>query len=169
MGRQPQVISGMRNPRSERLEKIVKDTEESLKPPTDVPEGPNETVYVSSIRRYRVLLAAEPGTTDPFTGQKAGGRVDWAVFDEGVYRNKERDPKKHKAINAKLQSNSRFGKFGQAGTDFWLASEQKASMESRRLKQAAETLRSLPKEVLDDFLAKALKPGDAVDHELPTQ
>jgi len=169
MPKAPEVMSGMRNPRSERLEKIREDTEAAYTAPSNVAQGEQETVYVSRVRRYRVQITCAPDIIDPFTGQRQIGRNLAIVFEDGVYRNREDrlHPERRALIDRTLQSNPYFGKFGQAGADFWLASEQNDAVQANKLKAAAATLKSLPKEVLEDFLAAALTPSDATDHKLP--
>lgn len=166
----PEIVKGTREPRSVRLEKIREASavaEGSRATPALPPPSPVGTVYVSLYRRYRVQVTAPRTFSDPATGQKtlAGKRIE-AQFEECVYRNDARDPKVRKLIDESLQSNPRFGPFGAATSDFWLAEDQRAKMEDARVASAMNTLRSLPKEMVEEFVS-ALKRGDAEDHELP--
>jgi hypothetical protein len=128
----------------------------------EVEAQPDYTVYVSRYTSYRVQITAPIDTIDPTTGQREKGRPIVAQFVEGVYRNNNRDEGVRKLIDRTLQRNDLFGKPGQA--EFWLASEQKAMAEAAKLKAATETLKSLPKETLDAYIA-SLK----TDHELPAR
>lgn len=161
----PEVLDGMRAPRSVRLEqmKVAAEAEETL--PT-AKAAADHTVYVSKYRRYRVQVASPQSFVDPTTGRRsAAGKMIVAIFDEGVYRNKERDPKTRKMIDEVLQSNPYFGKFGSTA-HFWLASEQNAVMEETRIKSALDTLKSMPREAVEKFVAD-LQQGESEDHELP--
>lgn len=168
--KQPEVISGMRPPRADRLEKIRQDTVIAQGVP-DVParDDAAETVYVSNVRRYRVQVACQPDVVDPLTGRRQAGRNIAAQFEDGVYRNRERDPKRRTLIDAALQSNPEFGLFGGGPqVRFWLASQQEAAMREARLRAARDTLRALPAEAVEEFVAGVLaqSPGAKDDHEV---
>ena len=159
----PDVLDGMRAPRSVRLEQIKANAEDNSLPEARV--GTDHTVYVSKYRRYRVQVSAPQTFIDPATGRKnSAGKMIAAIFDEGIYRNKERDPKIREQIDEALQSNPYFGKFGSTA-HFWLASEQNAVMERSRRQAAMDTLKSMPREAVEQFVAE-LRQGEAEDHEL---
>lgn len=161
----PDVLDGMRAPRAVRLESMAQRaaTGEPLPEPI-MPVG--VTVYVSKYSRYRVQITAPLVTVNPITGQPlANGREIAAQFEEGVYRNTESDPEYRELIDRTLQRNKFFGKFG-SGADYWLASEQKATLEDARIKSALATLKSLPQDVVAQFVAD-LQQGDLADHKLP--
>jgi hypothetical protein len=124
------------------------------------------TVYVSKYRRYRVQITAPRTYTDPMGVRTSGGKMLVAMFDDGVYRNNERDPKTRKLIDELLQANPYFGKFG-SNADFWLASEQQAQLEGAQVQSALNTLKALPRETVEQFVAE-LRQGDADDHTLPS-
>lgn len=160
----PDVLDGMRAPRSVRLEQIKAASEAASALPNPK-STPDFNIYVSKFRRYRVQTMATRGYIDPGTGRKIEGTTISALFDEGVYRNNHRDPKVRAQIDESLQSNPYFGKFGSAA-HFWLASDQNAKMEDMRIKSALDTLKSMPREAVEKFVAD-LHQGSAEDHELP--
>lgn len=160
----PAVLDGMRAPRSVRLEDIRAHGAMADEPRAVVESG-DGTVYVSTYRRYRVQVTAPRSFTDPLGIKQAAGTMIVAVFDEGVYRNNHRDLETRALIDRVLQSNPHFGAFG-SGAHFWLASDQNARMEKARVASALNTLRSLPKDAVEKFVAD-LKAGNAEDHELP--
>lgn len=164
----PAVLDGMRAPRSVRLEDIRKGTEAAtaLPTPTHAPEG--VTVYVSPYRRYRVQVTAPSAYIDPASGRKnTGGKMYVAEFDEGIFRNNDRDPKVRALFDEALQANPYFGRFGGGPqVHFWLATDQLATIEAASIKSALDILRRLPAEQVMEFAA-ALERGEAEDHELP--
>lgn len=161
----PDVLDGMRAPRAVRLEEMQKRTAagEALPEPREV-DG--VVIYVSKYPGYRVQITSPLHTVNPMTGQPIpGGRELVAQFENGVFRNTERDPEYRQLINETLQRNKYFGKFG-SGAHYWLASEQRAQLEASRVKSALATLKALPADVVAQFVAD-LKQGDAPDHKLP--
>lgn len=167
----PEVLTGLRAPRAVRLEDAMAraGTPESAQgaPPLPVVEPDGPTVYVSKYPGYRVQITAPATFANPATGQKAlAGKLLSAQFDEYVYRNTERDPELRALIDRTLQSNPYFGKFGDGKAHYWLASDQKATMERAKIDNALKTLKSLPREVVEQHIA-SLKLGEAQDHELP--
>lgn len=165
MSGSPDVLDGLRAPRAVRLESMAARAAAGEPLPQPL-EQPGVTVYVSKFRRYRVQITSPLHTVNPMTGQPIpGGRELVAQFDEGVFRNTEADPEARALIDQTLQRNKYFGKFG-SNADFWLASEQQATLESRRLETALATLRGLPKEAVERFVAD-LKQGTETDHALP--
>ena len=166
----PEMISGMRPPRTTRIESMAKAAEEARNTPTPATDNSDVTVYVSNSRRYLVEIASPEKLVDPLTGRKTTTRKRIAAeFDEGVYRNgargtpSYRNPELRKLIDEALQANPYFGKFGSPAAHFWLASEQQAQIESKRIESALETLKSLPKEQVEAYAAM-LKQGKAEDH-----
>jgi hypothetical protein len=160
------MLDGMRAPRAVRLEDIRNAAPE----PAGInvaPSAPGITVYVSNVRRYRVEVLPATVVVDAATGRKTttGKRIT-AEFDEGVYRNDHRDPATRKLIDEVLQSNKYFGQFGGGpNVHFWLASEQNAITEARRIESAMNTLKSLPPDVVARHMAQ-LSHGKAEDHQL---
>lgn len=161
----PEVIGGMRQPRSVRLDDIRKSTEAANALPTPALAADGITVYVSPYRKYRVQVTAPSGFIDPVSGRKnTGGKMYVAEFDEGVFRNNHRDPAVRKLFDESLQSNPYFGKFGGGPkVDFWLATDQNATTEAARVKSAMATLKSLPPETVKAYMAE-LAQGTADDH-----
>lgn len=163
---QPEVIPGLRPPRTTRMDSMaaVADAGRAIPTPA-LSADPAVTVYVSATRRYRVEVAAPTQAVDPVTGRKLTTRKRiTAEFEEGVYRNKHRDPTIRAIIDAELQANPYFGPFGSTA-HFWLASEQQAKAEQKRVDSALATLKSLPREQVEQYIA-ALKQGEAADHAL---
>lgn len=159
----PQMLDGMRAPRSVRLEDI-RNQPDPTGVPADAPAAPaGVTVYVSRYRRYLVEVQNVPSYTHE--GRRYPAKRIAAQFDEGVYRNDERDPKKHALIDEVLQSNKYFGPFGSATAHFWLASDQQAKTDAKRVKSAMDTLKALPPETVKEFVAQ-LQQGTAEDHTL---
>lgn len=158
----PQMIGGMRQPQSVRLEDMRKSTEAAFAPVTSAlaPEG--VTVYISSSRGYLVEVSNVPSFVHD--GRRIPAKRIAAQFVEGIYRNNHRDPKTRALIDEALQTNPYFGKFN-AGPQvhFWLASEQFAVVEKARVNSAFNTLKSLPRETVEQFVAE-LQQGDSDDH-----
>lgn len=160
----PDMIDGMRAPRSVRLDDIRKGSEALSALPTPGAAPAGVTVYVSPYRKYRVQVTAPRDYIGPDGRRITGGKMIVAEFDEGVYRNNDRDPAVRALIDESLQANPYFGKFGGGPkVHFWLASDQHEAMEAGRIKAAVATLKSLPKEVVDEYL----RQGSGEDHELP--
>ncbi len=161
----PEMLDGMRAPRSVRLEDMQRQAAAGEALPDPVAQD-GVAVYVSKFKRYRVQITAPLHTVNPMTGQPIpGGRELVAQFEEGVFRNTESDPEARDLIDRTLQRNKFFGRFG-SNADYWLASEQRDTLEKSRLKSALDTLKSLPREVVARFVAD-LQQGDAVDHKMP--
>jgi hypothetical protein len=163
----PDVLDGMRAPRSVRLEDIHARAAAGNGPavPVDV-DG--VTTYVSRYKRYRVQITAPTSGINPITGQPfTTGRELVAQFEEHVFRNTERDPEARALIDRTLQSNPYFGKFNTMA-HFWLSNEQRAATEAAKLKSALDTLKSLPKEALEQHLGQlGLGVNAVLDHKLP--
>jgi len=159
----PEVLPGLRAPRATRLDDMQAAAELAKAPPAVPVDHAAGNVYVSKYRRYRVQITAPQPYSDPLTGHKQARRSIVAQFDEGVYRtSSEKDPETRAIIDQTLQSNPYFGPFGSAA-HFWLASDQQARTEAARIASALNTLKTLPKDAVDQFVA-ALKPGKADDH-----
>jgi hypothetical protein len=165
----PEVLTGMRAPRTVRLEEARAREAAATPESTQVtlpPSAPGTVVYVSKFRRYRVQITAPTSYIDPTTGRRvSGGKRLEAQFEDGVYRNTSKDPAIRKLIDEALQSNPHFGAFGSIA-DYWLASDQESKMQAARVASALDTLKTLPKETVEQYVA-ALKQGTAEDHELP--
>lgn len=163
----PEVLDGMRQPRSVRLEDIRTGTETAHALPTLPALAPaGITVYISSSRRYLAEVANVRAYTDA-DGVRIPAKRIAAQFEEGVYRNNHRDPAIRALVDRSLQMNPYFGKFGGGPkVHFWLASDQKATTEQAQIKGALDILRRLPPDQVMDFAA-SLERGDADDHTLP--
>jgi len=160
----PTVLSGMRQPRSVRLEEI-----RSVQPDNTVAlpaaVAPGATTYVSKYRRYRVQVTVPQSYIGPDGRKNTGGKMIEAQFDEGVYRNDDRDPDVRKLVDETLQSNKYFGAFGSMA-HFWLASDQQARTDARRIQAAMDTLKALPKDAVEQYVAE-LRQGEDEDHAMP--
>lgn len=159
----PEVLDGMRQPRSVRMDDIRKNTEtlNELPTPSLAPEG--VTVYVSSSRGY--LVEVKNSRSFVQDGQLIQGTRIAAQFSEGIFRNNHEDPEIRKMIDTRLQKNKYFGKFGGGSkVHFWLASDQMATTKAASIQAALDTLKSVPREQLEARLAE-LRQGDADDHE----
>lgn len=165
----PEMLEGMRAPRSVRLEDIRKSTEAALNAPAPSPYAPaGVTVYVSPYRKYRVQITAPPRFSAPDGSGRTlpSGKMYVAEFEEGVFRNNHRDAAVRTLFDEQLQSNPYFGRFGGGPkVHYWLASDQNATTEGARIQAALATLKALPKEVVDQYVAD-LHQGDADDHDL---
>lgn len=161
----PEVVSGLRQPRTVRMEELATRVPEAAQVPPVATADPSITVYVSKYRRYRVQVTAPSPALDPATGQRQSRKQIVAQFEDGVYRNAHRDPDVRKLIDTALQTNPYFGAFGSTA-HYWLASDQTARMEKARIASALDTLKSLPPEVVEAHMA-ALRLGKAEDHTLP--
>lgn len=167
---QPEVLDGMRAPRTVRLEEARARQAANPEPTQEVANrivasiDPTVTVYMSKYRRYRVQITAPRGVINSLGQKEFGDAPLVAEFDEHIYRNNGRDLSVRKMIDQALQANPYFGKFG-SNSEFWLLSEQKVAIEKKKLEQAAETLKALPREVVEQFVAN-LRQGDAEDHDL---
>lgn len=159
----PQILDGMRQPRSVRLEEI-KGAQPEATPAVPV-AAPGIRVYVSRYRRYRVQITAPQSYIGPDGRKNTGGKMIVAQFEDGVFRNDAHDPAVRALIDEGLQSNKYFGAFGTTA-HYWLADDQKARTEARQLQAALDTLKSLPRDVVEQHMA-ALRQGEAEDHELP--
>lgn len=160
----PQILDGMRAPRSVRLEDIRKATPEQAGEYPVAVAPPGVTVYISKYRRYRVQVTAPASYVGPDGRKQSGGKRYEAQFDEGVFRNDHHDPAVRKLFDEALQANKYFGAFG-SNADFWLASDQQAKTEAKRVKSALDTLRALPPETVKEYVAQ-LQHGAAEDHML---
>lgn len=170
MSQSPEVLDGMRAPRTVRLEEARARQAAATEPTQEVANrlvpaaDPDVTVYMSKYRGYRVQITA-PREAIGTDGRKTfGDQPICAEFEEHVYRNNHKDKSTRKMIDMALQANPYFGKFGTTA-EFWLLSEQRVEMEKAKLRQAAETLKALPREAVEAFVAQ-LKQGDAEDHDL---
>lgn len=159
----PEMLTGMRAPQSVRLEEArqrAADGGAAVPTPFAAPEG--VSVYVSTFPGYLVEVMNIPAYVDQ--GRRVPGKRIAAQFSGGVYRNDHRDLATRKMIDEALQANPYFGAFG-AGpkVHFWLAADQQKVVEAARVKSALSTLKSIPKDVLDKYVAE-LAQGDADDH-----
>ena len=164
----PEVIAGMREPRSTRLEAMA---EVEARDPEQIqvqaaPVKKNETLYLSKFPSYRVTITSPGDAIHPVTGQRTVQKGITALFKGGQYRNSVKDKTTRKLIDDTLQKNSRFGKPGKDNPDYWLASDQEEAIKKAKLDQARAVLESLPEEVKAEFLG-TLKKGDKADHQLP--
>lgn len=165
----PEVIAGMREPRSTRLEAMqeveARDPEQvQVQPVAD--EKKLGKLYLSKFPSYRVTITSPGDVTHPVTGQKTIQKGITALFQNGQYRNNAKDKATRKLIDDTLQRNSRFGKPGKDNPDFWLASDQEKAIAERRLAEAKTTFASLSKEVKAEVLAE-FEQGSKADHSLP--
>lgn len=161
----PDMLTGMRAPRSVRLEDMRQHAADGAALPTPFAAPEGVSVYVSTFPGYLVEVMNIPAYIDQ--GRRIPGKRIAAQFSGGVYRNDHRDLATRKMIDEALQANPYFGAFG-AGpkVHFWLASDQRTVVEAARVRSALTTLKSIPKDVLDKYVAE-LAQGDADDHELP--
>lgn len=159
----PQMIDGMRQPQSVRLEDIRKSTESAFgSGPTYAPAGVN--VYVSNARGY--LVEVKNSRSFIQDGERIPGQRIAAQFVEGVFRNDHEDPAVRALIDERLQRNKYFGKFGGGPlVHFWLASDQNERTKAAGIKSALNTLKSLPPEVLAQYVAD-LAQGEGDDHAM---
>lgn len=164
----PSMIQGMRQPQSVRLEEARAKQAAAggaLDPAAIAaaiaPEGVN--VYISTSRSYLV----EVKNTRAFVqdGERIPAQRIAAQFVDGVFRNDHEDPAIRKLIDERLQKNKYFGRFGDGKAHFWLLSDMRRSTEEARIKNALDTLRSLPREQVEQYVAD-LRQGDAEDHDL---
>lgn len=158
----PEVLSGLRQPRTVRLEEAraaAANAPESTQ--VAIPaSAPGVNVYVSRFRGYLVELMNIAGYLDQ--GRRVPAKRVAVQFSEGIFRNDHHDPEMRTLIDRELQRNKYFGKPG--GTaHFWLAAEQNAMIEAARIKSAVDTLKGLPRDVVEQYLAQ----GTAEDHALP--
>lgn len=161
----PKVLDGSRGPRAERIDDIRAEVEQdAAQGLTDVPKV-DGTVYLSMYPGYMVQISAPADVTDPLTGRKTIGRPVVAKFVEGRYVNNARDKKLRAYIDEEMQRKTRFGKPG-TGADYWLAEDAIRMTRAAAKASALATLRSMPKEALDEFLGE-LKQGDASDQTMP--
>jgi len=164
----PDMLDGLRAPRAVRLEEMQAKAALAGQPIAVDGFGATSTVYVSKYKRYRVQITAPMTSVNPMTGQPIPmGRELVAQFEDHVYRNNDAalTPDERALIDKTLQGNRYFGQFN-TNAHFWLASEQKAAVEAAKLKSALDTMRSMPKEVVAQFVAE-LSQGEEVDHEMP--
>jgi hypothetical protein len=125
------------------------------------------TVYISKFPRYRVQITSPADIIDPLTGRKTRAVPLAAKFEDGIWVNDAKDAKARADIDEFLQGNQYFGKPG-TGAEFWLLSEQEAAVKIAKLRQARETLKSLPPEAVAAFV-REIQQGDKEDHTLPTR
>lgn len=163
---QPEVLPGLRAPRTVRIEAMHAAAEAAQVAPSPAAGTAGISVYVSKYRRYRVQVTAPQSYVGPDGRKHSGGKRLEAQFDEGVFRNDHRDPAVRALFDEALQANPYFGVFGSGSAHFWLASDQQARMEKARIESALNVLKSLPKETVEQYAA-ALKQGAAADHALP--
>jgi len=166
---EPEILDGIRGPRADRIE-AMRQAAERESEPAQVPVRAAQrdgTVYISKFRRYRVQVTSPADIIDPLTGRKTRGVPVCAKFDEGVWVNDAKDLKLRAQIDEFLQQNPYFGRYG-TNAEFWLASEQEAAIKSAKLRQARDTLRSLPPEAVAAFMQE-IRQGKDEDRELPTR
>lgn len=166
----PEVLSGTRGPRSDRIEAMraveaADPNEVQVNVGLAAKAAKDGTLYLSKYPAYRVLVACAEDVVNPLTGRKKSGRPLNAVFKNGQYLNDSKDKTLRRMIDDALQNNSRFSEFGKGG-DFWTADSQASAIKTKKLADAHATLSALPKEVVAEFLA-GLQQGTAVDHALP--
>ena len=161
----PKVLDGTRGPKADRLDEMRAQAEEPLAAPLPDATKVDGTVYLSPFPSYCVQVTAPADLIDPVTGRKTIGRPTRAQFAEGRYVNNARDRKVRDHIDEVLQMNSRFGRPG-SGADYWLATDARRMAQAAAKAGALATLRSLPKEAVDQFLAE-LRQGEATDITMP--
>ena len=94
----PEVIAGMREPRSNRLEAMQKvearDPEQIQVQPVDKSKKA-ETVYLSHFPSYRVTITSPGDMIHPVTGQRTVQKGITVMFKMGTYRNTAKDKTDH--------------------------------------------------------------------------
>lgn len=163
----PKVFTDLREPLSVQMETMTLTPTgpqiPQLLPATD--DG--RTVYMSSTMRLRVQITA-PRSFMGLDGIKSsGGRMLYAQFENGRYKNHGRDAEEIALIDRELQRNKYFGKFGGGPmVQYWLANDQREQIEKSRKEGAIKALKSMPREELEQALNE-LRASEAEDHELP--
>lgn len=163
----PKVFTDMREPLSVQMESMSL-TPTGPRVPNLLPTADDgRTVYMSTSARYRVQITA-PKSFMGLDGIKtSGGQMLYAQFEDGRYKNHGRDAEEIALIDRQLQRNKYFGKFGGGPlVHYWLANDQREKTEKARKENAIKTLKTMPREELEQALSE-LKAGEAVDHELP--
>lgn len=161
----PKVLDGARGPRADRFDDMRAQSEAAFDAtPSEAPKV-DGTVYLSAYPGYMVQISAPADIVDPLTGRKTIGRPVVARFVEGRYVNNARDKKLRAYIDEEMQRKTRFGKPG-SGADYWLADDAIRMAQAAAKAGALATLRSLPREAVNEFLAE-LKQGDATDVTMP--
>ena len=173
----PKVIAGMRGAIDTRMESMQEMEKRESNPELtqvtiaglDEKEG---TLYFSRFPNYRVQITSPGDSINPVTGQRTRQKGIVAVFKNGRYFNdgsgikgatKKQRQELRAMIDRQMQDNFKFGSPRQG--DFWLATEQQRVMQEKSLESARATLKSLPKEVLDEFVG-SLKQGEKIDHSV---
>lgn len=159
----PNIIEGHREP-------LQLENAGTVTGPT-VPALPamrkDETVYCSSTRRYRVQITAPQTFIGPDGRKQGGGKMLYAQFDDGVFRNNTKIKADRDLIDEAMQGNKYFGKFGGgSNVHYWLADDQSVKTQAAARQAAMKTLLSMPKAELEAALGQ-LKAGEAEDHQLP--
>jgi len=157
---QVEMIIGARGPRSERLESMRASADARASAPIGIEV--RGTAYASAHKGYRVQITAPADVVDPYTGRRQQGKPIVAQFRDWHYVNDAKDPAVRRMVDEALQSNPRYG----LRLDFWLVEAQRQAVQDKRLADARDTLRKLPKEVVMEFLA-GLETGTDEDHALP--
>lgn len=167
---EPEVLDGLRGPRSLRMDEMRQKDAERTQPAREILIRENATTYQSRFLGYRVQIAVSDDIRDPYTGRNQKGKVVAAQFKEGIFVNDHKDPEIRTLTDTVLQSLAQFGKLKDgkipAHADFWLASEANAASKVAQLTAAKRTLAALPPEQVRAFMDE-LALGAAVDHSLP--
>lgn len=161
----PEVVTGLRQPTREAVEKSIASAMANEAPTAQArrtPISPEGTVYESLYSRYRIQITAPAVVKDPQTGRETRVPPVVAQFEEGVYVNKERDPKKRKEYDRYIQENPFYG----LGRHFWLQSERVERDKAVSTAQAKQVLSSLPKAELERQVQELILSG-ALDIKLP--
>lgn len=159
---QVEMIIGERGPRSERLDSMRASADAKAAAPANIEA--RGTAYASAFRRFRIQITSPSDRLDPATGRIEHGRPLVAAFQDWHYVNDAKDPAVRRLIDDVLTAHPRFG----LNLDFWKVSDQKEAVQAKRIEDARDTLRRLPKEVVMDFLA-SLAPGVEADHVLKSK
>ena len=154
------MVHGPRGPRSERLDAMRASAEAKAQAPIGIEA--RGTAYASAHKSYRIQITSPADVVDPYTGRRQQGRPVVAQFRDWYYVNDAANLDDRKMIDDALQSNPRFG----MTLDFWKVEDQRKAALDKKVADARETLRRLPKEVVMDFLAD-LETGAEDDHVLP--
>jgi hypothetical protein len=159
---QVEMIHGPRGPRSERLDSMRASAEARAQAPVGIEA--RGTAYASAHKSYRTQITSPADIIDPYTGRRQVGKPVVAQFRDWYFVNDVKDLATRKLVDEALQSNSRYG----MALDFWKVEDQRKAATDKKVADARATLRSLPREVVLDFIA-GLETGTAEDHELPAR
>jgi len=161
MPKPPEVVTGMRPPRSALMEQAAAKSAQAPVVPVSAPIPIEGTVYESHYLRYRVQIESGDDIKDSATGRRIAGKVFAVQFEDGRYVNA---PKKHgkldiermQMIDEALQSNPRFG----IGNHFWLAEAQAEIDRNTAVMAARATFKAIPPEMRERILAEMVENGE---------